>query len=136
MTVNFMGDVRLFTTRDINLQNTHVSTALARQTTLDPVLSKNLKCAVNAVSPRVVSVRKSFDTVENAINDLQYSRNSPLVTEWRNIVKVDDPSLSKEILSGLLTQFVRTTREFSCVPENLHCLAQGRLKVRTVHCSL
>lgn len=85
-----MGDLKHFTTRDTGVQNTLISNALANQSTLDPVLSKNLKFAVNSVSPRVVSVRKSFETVENAISDLKYSKNSPLVLEWRDIVKVYD----------------------------------------------
>ncbi|KLO13437.1 hypothetical protein SCHPADRAFT_997336 [Schizopora paradoxa] len=83
----FMGNLTVFMTKNVNVQNDFVSNALTNQPSLDPGLNKNLKLAVNSVSPRVVSVRKSFETVETAISDLKHSKNTSLVLEWRDIVK-------------------------------------------------
>jgi len=82
-----MGDVRVFMTRDVGVQNAQMSDAVLSKAKLDPVVDKKLKFAVKAVSPGVASVRKSFEAVKKALSDLKYSNNAPFVVEWREIVE-------------------------------------------------
>jgi len=57
---------------------------------LNPTLNKQLKASVSAVSPKVVAVRKSFETVGGIVERFSVERkDAQLLHNWKLIEEVD-----------------------------------------------